>query len=179
MGQKYIESIDTNGDGEPDCEVYSYTFAANVTVAIDPYFSVHLAESGRIYFLTTITKTKDLDNPDNWPEGYDPTHDYLCIDSLNYEQDPNIHLHNSSNCWAEPKMIAITKEIEEYGNNHTNPAYGWGRESYEMVGEWKSHNNVLFSFSEQAKHVDFDRNEKNKGFGYFFFKAVKRFLGIM
>ena len=57
-------------------------------------------------------------------------------------------------------MLAITKEIEEYGNIHTNPNYGWGREAYEMVGEWQSHNNVIFSFSKQAKHVDFDRNEK-------------------
>ena len=143
------------------------------------YFTVHLAESGKIYFLTTITEPDDLDNPDNWPEGYDPTYDYLCIDSLNYEPDPNIHLHNSSNCWAEPKMLAITKEIEEYGNIHTNPNYGWGREAYEMVGEWQSHNNVIFSFSKQAKHVDFDRNEKNKGFGYFLLKAFKRALGIM
>ena len=121
MGQKYIESIDTNGDGEPDCEVYSYTFAANVTVAIDPYFSVHLAESGRIYFLTTITKTKDLDNPDNWPEGYDPTHDYLCIDSLNYEQDPNIHLHNSQEAFDSLKkevsksfILFISIEIDMF-----------------------------------------------------------------
>ena len=178
MGQKYIESIDTNGDGEPDCEVYSYTFEADVVVNIDPCFTLHLSETGKIFFLTTITEPDDLDNQDNWPESYDPKHDYLCIDSLNYADDPNIHLHNSSNCWAEPKMLAITKEIEEYGNIHTNPQHGWGREAKEMVGEWQSHNNFLFSFSKQAKHVDFDKKEKNKGLGYFLLKGLKRAFGI-
>ena len=172
IGYDYVESIDTDGDGIPDCDVYSYSYECNIVIQISYNYSFSVSGEGKIYFLRNVHDPKQLDDPSNWPNGYDPSSDYLCIDSLNYKQNPNIHLHNSYMCSIEAKMLAITTEIEAYGKLQQNPELGWGREAREMVDEWKYHN--WLAVSDEAKHVDFDRYEKNRNFIYFLNKGFKR-----
>ncbi len=171
-GSEPVETIDTDGDGKPDCYVYEYTFEDILHLNYSPCCAdIPISGSGHIYIFQN-TDIDSLEKAEKLLPCFVAGHDFVVGDftrtsSGDKVDNPNIKVRNSFKVYAEAQMMAIADVLLEYGKEY---APDWKRTKDSLVTEWIHHNGYA-SFSERAKHVDFDNAEEGKGGWYFWGKA--------
>ena len=157
--------------GSADCLTYEYTCTVSFRHGGQTY---DVTKQGNIYIYRNIDPDSLADKKNQIPgfvEGKDFVVGDFTKDRKNPEKDaqnPNIQVRDSYKCYYRAQMEAIVEVLLDYGKIY---APKWGRTKESLITEWY-HHNVYAPFAEQAKHVDFDRNEEGMDGWDYFVKAV-------
>ena len=174
-GNKPVEIIDTDGDGEIDCYVYQYTYPVlEITllsrVCLNP-FAKTVEATGYVCFFPGLSE-EDFDNGVNLPEKYADS--VLIGDQRKRNRDnPNMQAYESYRIRRTAEKAAIIDTMIEYDREYPT-SESWNRTKKSLLFEWNIHNiGYRLLGYQRARSTDFDRNEE----GWTVIKYYEKFRG--
>ena len=164
LGSQPIEAIDTNGDGEPDCYVYEYTYTVN-------YLFWSKTKKGYVYIYVGRTSGDFLETvqrPDKFNAASDLMAAYYISTDSNGNPNPVIYAYRADkikkNCRSQ-----IIECFQEFDQDFDTD---WNRTDESLLIEWEGHH--IYRIAKSAKNIDFDNNEEGMPLDYYHKKAWLR-----
>lgn len=183
-GLEPSETIDTDGDGEPDFYVYNYTTEEIIIVDYGfHYYGLGLSRYTPTPSLKTITVSgrvfiTSFSEEPSFPDDFG-SNDILVLDNRNHlndngNPDPGYRVYNSYTISGTAQQREILNAIFDYDSCFPSK-YKWNHNMSTALKEWEIHNfaymaysilNLLGDYSKKLKscaHVDLDNDDIGKG----------------
>ena len=155
-------NLDTDGDGIPDCQVYTYRTSETYTIIGDWFYEEQY--EGHVYFYSG-------DCPAVKPSDFNARYDAIVlVDTMG--SNPNMQVLSAHKIRKVCRESVLLCMLSYDADNNT----AWNRQLDELMVEWEGHS-WCSMFSQSARDIDFDNAEANMPIEYFYLKAVYRVCG--
>ena len=167
-GTEPTECIDTDGDGEADCYVYSYTY-------IDTFLWWSEIKTGYVYIYTGYSSGSEFENhpvPTDFNSTSDLAVAYFVSTDSDGKDNPVLYAYHAHKI-KKSLRGSVIECFQMFDKDFSTP---WERTDESLLTEWEGHHK--YRLADSARNIDFDNSEEGKPIGYYDQKAQSRIIDI-